>query len=333
VSWSAPENEGYVGTFVPNDRLAGARFLDLGGHSGPEDAALGPDGMIYVSVHDGSILRLSPDGGTPETFASTGGRPLGLEFGLDGTLYVADAYRGLLGIDRDGSVRLLADKASDGSPILYADDLDVAADGTVYFSDASTRFSARDAQGTLEASILDLLEHSGSGRVLSYGPVGRQAVVIAKGLNFPNGVALTADERHLIVVETGNYRILKFVLRPNFQAEPQVLLENLPGFPDNANPGPDGTFWTGLVSQRNELVDRLSDKPFLRKLILRLPDFMKPKPTRYGFVLRYDADGKVIETLQDPAGGYALTTGAIDLPDGSVVITSLSEPRLAILPN
>ncbi len=50
------------------------------------------------------------------------------------------------------TVRLLADKASDGSPILYADDLDVAFDGTVYFSDASTRFSAK-AIGEFASSI------------------------------------------------------------------------------------------------------------------------------------------------------------------------------------
>ncbi len=67
-------------------------------------------------------------------------------------------------------------------------------------------------------------------------------------------------------------------------------------------------------------------------MIMRLPDFFKPKPTRYGFVLRYDADGKIVETLQDPSGGYALTTGAVSLPDGSVAITSLGEARLAIVP-
>ena len=64
---------------------------------------------------------------------------------------------------------------------------------------------------------------------------------------------------------------------------------------------------------------------------MRLPDAMKPAPLRYGFVLRMDASGKVLETLQDPAGDYALTTGAVTLPDGRIALTSLTEPRLGML--
>ena len=66
---------------------------------------------------------------------------------------------------------------------------------------------------------------------------------------------------------------------------------------------------------------------------MRLPDAMKPAPTRYGFILRMDAEGRVIETLQDPAGNYALTTGAVTLPDGRIAVTSLTEPRLGVLGN
>jgi len=331
VAWQAPKNAGYVGDFAPNERLKAATFIELDGHVGPEDAALGPDGLLYASMHDGAILRMQLDGSRPEVVAETGGRPLGMEFGGDGTLYVADAYRGLLAVDAGGQVTLLADKTVDGSPILYADDLDIAADGTIYFSDASTRFAARATSGTLESSILDLMEHSGSGRILRYDPVAKTASVLIDGLTFANGVALAPDERHLIVVETGNYRVLKYPLGPDGPGAAQIILDNLPGFPDNANKGPDGSYWAGLVSQRNDAVDSLSGSPFLRKMVMRLPDFLKPAPTRYGFVLRFDADGKVLETLQDPSGNYALTTGAISLPDGSVVITSLGEPRLAVL--
>jgi sugar lactone lactonase YvrE len=50
---------------------------------------------------------------------------------------VADGVRGLLAVDTAGTVRLLADSA-DGTPIAFADDLDVASNGTVYLSDATT---------------------------------------------------------------------------------------------------------------------------------------------------------------------------------------------------
>lgn len=327
VAWEAPENTGYVGDFTENDRLAALELVDLDGRIGPEDADIGPDGLVYVATHNGEILRIGKDRSVAP-FAQTKGRPLGLEFAADGTLYVADAYRGLLAVDRNGHVTLLTDKVEDGSPILYADDVDVAADGAVYFSDASTRFGAQAFCGTLPASVLDLVEHSANGRILKFEPASGKTTVFAKGLNFANGVAVNEASDAVFVVETGAYRVWRF---PLDGSRGKVVLDNLPGFPDNINNASDGTFWVGLVSPRNAIMDKLSDRPFLRRVIMRLPEAMKPAPTRYGFVLRMDAEGHVIESLQDPTGNYALTTGAVSLPDGRIAVTSLTEPSLGFL--
>lgn len=327
VAWSAPEDAGYVGAFAPNDRLTALDFIDLDGRNGPEDAEVGPDGLIYAATHEGEIIRVESDGSIT-SFAQTDGRPLGIEFDAKGTLYVADAYRGLLAIDRAGAVTLLADAADDGSPILYADDLDVTAEGVVYFTDASTRFGAEASGGTLAASVLDLVEHSANGRVLKYDPATGETTVFSSGLTFANGLALNESEDAVFVVETGDYRIWRF---PLDGTPGKVILDNLPGFPDNINSATDGTFWVGLVSPRNAIMDGLSGAPFWRRMVMRLPDALRPAPTRYGFVLRVTENGEVIETLQDPSGTYALTTGAVTLPDGRVVVTSLTEPRLGVL--
>lgn len=327
IAWDTQKNAGFTGDFAENDRLAALNLIDLDGRIGPEDAAIGPDQLVYVATHNGEILRLEEDGSIT-SFAQTQGRPLGLEFATDGTLYVADAYRGLLAVDRTGQVTLLSDKAADGSAILYANDVDIGADGAVYFSDASTRFGAEINGGTLPASVLDLVEHSASGRILKFDPASGATPVFADGLSFANGVAVNEAGDTVFVVETGAYRIWRF---PLDGGPGQVILENLPGFPDNINNAPDGTFWVGLVSPRNALMDKLSDHPFLRRIIMRLPEAMKPAPTRYGAILRIDAAGNVLETLQDPAGNYALTTGAITLPDGRIAVTSLTEPHLGLL--
>ncbi|MEO9897090.1 MAG: SMP-30/gluconolactonase/LRE family protein [Paracoccaceae bacterium] len=326
VAFTVPEDAGYTGVFAPNDRLAALQFVDLDGRSGPEDAEVGPDGLIYAAVHEGEIIRIEQDGSIT-SFAQTDGRPLGIEFGPDGTLYVADAYRGLLAVDQAGVVTLLTDKV-DGTPILYADDLDVTAQGVVYFSDASTRFGAENNGGTLPASVLDLMEHSANGRVLKYDTATGETTVFATGLTFANGVALNPTEDAVFVVETGDYRIWRMPLNG---AQGEVILDNLPGFPDNINPAPDGTFWVGLVSPRNALVDKLSNRPFWRGVIMRLPDAVRPAPTRYGFVARISEGGEILETLQDPSGAYALTTGAVTLPDGRILVTSLTEQKLGIL--
>ncbi|MEP5420923.1 MAG: SMP-30/gluconolactonase/LRE family protein, partial [Roseibium sp.] len=165
VAWNAPNNPGYSGDYAPNDGLAAISRVSLGVYSGPEDAALGPDGLLYIATHEGAILQYDPVSSEVSVFAETGGRPLGIEFSGDGKLYVADAFRGLLEISYDGKVFVLADKTTSGSPILYADDLDIAPDGSVYFTDASTKFGAQQNGGTLPASLLDLMEHGPNGRV------------------------------------------------------------------------------------------------------------------------------------------------------------------------
>lgn len=331
VAWQAPENAGYKDAFEPNTRLQALKFIDLGSDNGPEDAAVGPAGALYAPTHSGKILKISLSTGQVTDFATPGGRVLGIEFAPDGTLFAADAYRGLLQIDGAGQVTVLADKTENGSPIRYANDLDVATDGTIYFSDASTKFGSEANGGTLPASILDLMEHGPHGRILKYDPATGRTSVLLDGLHFANGVALAADESYLLIAETGTYSILKHWLTGTRAGTTETLLNNLPGFPDNINDNPNGTFWFGLVSPRSAPVDGISNNPFLRKIVMRLPAALRPKPQRYGFAVRIDGDGNVLENLQDPSGNYALVTGGLDMPDGEIVITSLTEPRLGYL--
>ena len=330
-AWEAPENAGYVDAFVPNEALADLTRISLRGHDGAEDAALGPDGSLYLATHDGTILRYEPETSAMAPFVNTGGRPLGVEMAPGGGLYVADAYRGLLAVSAEGEVTLLTDTVEDGSPIRYANNLDIAEDGTIYFSDASTRFGALEWGGTLEASYLELMEHGASGRVLAYDPATGVTRLVADGFSFANGIALTADGTELLIAETGTYTVNKLDLTTE-GAVPVPILENLPGFPDNLSRALDGSFWLGVVSPRSAAADALSDKPFMRAVVQRLPAALRPKAQRYGFLMRLDAEGNVLEVLQDPSGTYAMTTGAIDAEDGTLYVMSLTEPDLAILP-
>ena len=171
---------------------------------------------------------------------------------------------------------MLTNATDDGSPIRYADDLDIAANGTIYFTDASVKFCAEESGGTLPASLLDLMEHGPNSRVLKYDPASKSTTVLLEGMSFANGLALTADGRHYLVVETGTYSVLKVPVGVNAEAMP--ILQNLPGFPDNINRNADGTFWVGLASPRPAAVEFLSDKLLLRKVVQRLPAFLRPKP-------------------------------------------------------
>lgn len=335
-SWEAPAAPGYTGPFAANNKLAKLQTIPLGTEEGPEHLVVARDGKLYATVASGAILRMNPDGSGQEVVANTGGRVLGFDFDAAGNLIAADAFRGLLSISPDKKVTVLADKAA-GIPILYANAVVVARNGKVYFSDASTRFGAREWGGTFEASILDILEQSATGRVIEYDPATRATRVVAKGLSFANGVALSQDERSLFVAETGRYRIWKLPVDAREQDIGQAgaglkpLFDNLPGYPDNLMRGLDGKVWVGLVKPRNPKIDGMARKPFMRKLTLRLPRALWPIPKAYGHVVAFTEDGKVVADLQDPTGAYPETTAVTETAD-RLYVQSLHARELGWLP-
>jgi len=326
VAWQAPPNPGYTGPFAANDRLRGLDVFPIGDNHGPEDIALDAQGRIYTATHEGRIVRLKADGSNPENWVVTKGRPLGIDFDNKGNLIVADAFRGLLSITPDGSITELATMA-DGIPIRYADDVDVAADGKIYFSDASTKFGAKEYGGTYEASLLDINEHGGHGRLLVYDPATRKARTLIDGLNFANGVAISHDQNYVLVNDMGSYRIIRYWITGPKKGKSEPLIEGLPSFPDNISAGLEGRYWVAFVSPRNSLVDKLSGKPFLRKVIQRMPAFLRPKAVPYGHIIAIDGGGKVLVDLQDPEGTYPINTSVIETRD-YLYIGSLVAPVL-----
>ncbi|MDD5335739.1 MAG: SMP-30/gluconolactonase/LRE family protein [Rhodoferax sp.] len=336
VSWNAPTAPGYAGPHTVNKLLSGLKLISLGAEEGPEHIVLAKDGKLYAAVASGNILRMNPDGSAQEVFVNTGGRVLGFDFDAAGNLVAADAIKGLLSISPDKKITVLTDKVG-GEPILYADAVIIAGNGKMYVSDASARFAPAKWGGTFEASVLDILEQSATGRILEYDPATRATRVVAKGFSFANGVALSQDEQTLFVNETGKYRVWKIatqasnldVTQPSKQAS--ILFDNLPGYPDNLMRGLDGKIWLGFAKPRNPTIDKLASLPFLRKLTLRLPRAMWPIPKAYGHVMAFKEDGKVLADLQDPSGAYPETTAVTETKD-RLYIQSLHAKGLGWMP-
>jgi sugar lactone lactonase YvrE len=327
VAWKAPPNPGYSGPFARNTRLKGlVEMLPIGRHTGPESVAVDATGRPHVSTRDGWIVVLDTQGGAPHDWVNTGGEPLGLAFDRAGNLIVADARRGLLSIAPDGALSVLADQAA-GTPIRYADDVAVAADGKIYFSDASSKFAAADFKNSIEASVYDLVEHGGHGRLLVYDPVSATTSVLMTGINFANGVAVDPAGQFVLVVETGSYRVLRYWLAGPKRGQPDVFIDQLPSFPDDVTAGRDGRFWVALVSPRSPEIDAMAMRPDARKLMMRMPPSMRPAAKPYGHIIALDATGAVVQDLQDPEGSYAINTSVLEteryLYLGSLVMPSL----------
>ena len=338
VAWQAPPSPGYTGPHAANERLSAVQVIPVAPEIGPEHIDFGPDGKLYTGVLSGAVLRMNADGSGLETVVNTGGRPLGFDFSADGQLVIADAIKGLLALQPDGTLRVLADSVN-GDPIRYADAVAIATDGRMYFTDATRRFSPAEL-GTFDAALLDVLEHSCTGRVLVYEPgTGRTSVMI-EGLCFPNGVALSGDEQHLFIAETGEYRIWKVEssargleaqgLAAAADARARVIAANLPGFPDNLTRSADGRLWTGLTKPRSSTVDGMAGRPALRALTLRLPKSLWPVPPAYGHVIAFDEEGQVVADLQDPSGRIAETSGVTE-HGGRLYVHSLHAAAFGVI--
>lgn len=329
--WDAPKDNGYTGVFAPNMALAGLNSLSIGEHHGPEDVAARLENgrmIAYTSTQSGDIIRIDTVTNTHKVIANTGGVALGIQFDSRGNLIIADANKGLLSLDESREIELLTNRAENDSPILYADELDISEDGKIFFSDASTKFGAEEAGSSLSASLLEISEHGKTGRVLVYDPSDGSTKTIMKNLSFPNGIAMCPDDACILVAETGEYRVHKFWLTGEKAGTSEIIIDNLPGFPDNINRGQDGRYWIGLTSPRLPALDASAQKPFLRAIGQRLPKLMQPAPKHYGFVLAIDVDGNVIAQYQDPSAQYPLTTGATEPGDGWLYIGSLSASYL-----
>jgi sugar lactone lactonase YvrE len=339
-AWNPPGAPPLTGQYQQNSRLAGVERLSLGTEVtppgtgfAPEDVALDTENRIYSGLDDGRIMRLQMDGTRPEVFSNTHGRPLGLTFDHHGNLIVADAIKGLLSIAPDGSVTELTTSA-DGLALGCTNDLDVAADGTIYFTDASSKFP-------LSNFTADILEHGANGRLLAYDPKTKTTRTILSHLCFANGVAVSPDQSFVLVVETGKYRVHRVWLNkgptevvavqsqtwvggPKY-GRSEIFIDNLPGFPDGISSNGKDKFWLALVTPRDTTLDKLLPHPFLRKVVARLPKFLQPAPKRYSFVLGLDSSGRVTENLQDGSPQcYAEIANVIERK-GSLYFGSIGE--------
>lgn len=322
LAWQAPPAPAMTGVLEPNDTLMKAELLGRGQLHGPEDSAVDAQGRVYSGLHDGRIVRLGADGSL-ETFADTGGRPLGMDFDAAGRLIVADAYKGLLAIDAQGRIEVLTTEA-DGVPFKFTDDLDIAGDGTIYFSDASSRFEQPDY-------LLDLLEARPHGRLLSYSPPTGETRVLLKDLYFANGVALSANEDFVLVNETYRYRITRYWLKGEKAGTQEVFIDNLPGLPDNLQGDRAGTFWVALPSPRKADADFLHRHPWLKAQLAKLPRALWPKATPYGLVIALNEQGEIVRSLHDTSGSHLRMVTSVKPVGDYLYLGSLDNDRLGRL--
>lgn len=293
---------------------------------GAEDvvvATTGPDeGAVFTGTADGVIWRVRHDGGSVDKVAHTGGRPLGIEIDPDGRLLVCDAHRGLLRVDTaSGAIEPVADRVG-GTPMVFCNNAALAADGTIWFSDSSTRYG-------IEHWKDDFVQDTRTGRLLRRDPDGT-ITVVHDGLRFANGVALATDESFVAVAETAARTVVRHWLTGDRAGTRDHLCQDLPGYPDNIARGSDGLIWVTIASPRDPLVERLQRGPmWLRRQVTRIPERLQPKPQRTVRVQAYDDAGALVHDVDVRTDDFHMVTGVRE-HDGRVWMGSLEEPAVAV---
>lgn len=177
----------------------------------------------------------------------------------------------------------------------------------------------------------DIIEHGGHGRLLQYDPQRGITRTLMDGLQFANGVAMCPDDECVLVTQTGSYNIVRYWLKGEKAGSHDIFFDNLPGIPDGISSNGQGTYWVALFTPRNALLDRMSDKPFLRKVAWRLPDFLQPQPASHAFVLGLDAKGNVTHNLQHEGPDSFHPVTSVEQAAQTLYLGSLTQPAFATI--
>lgn len=182
----------------------------------PEGPVFDSEGNLFVCARRrGDIVKVGTDRGV-ERFLETGGKPNGLAIAPDGRLYVADAVRReILTVEPDGKMSVLIPTVFDHLTLIGPNDLCFGASRALYFTDPGLSLP------------------SAEGAVYRYCPGGGRLARLAEGLAFPNGLAVTVDEKTLFVAETVTSRLLAIDLTQPPSSSLRVVAEfGKDSFPD-----------------------------------------------------------------------------------------------------
>ena len=178
--------------------MSAAHGIGVGILDGPEDIILDNDDNLYCGSRHGDIIRFFPPDFTRyETYVHIGGHTLGLAFDKDGSLVVCASGMGVFRVTPDREVHKVSDETNrsfwsivDDSRMRLADDLDIAPDGRIFFSEATIRFDQHEW-------MVDALEARGNGRIICYDPRDKSTKTIIPKIRFPNGVCLAHDGKSI----------------------------------------------------------------------------------------------------------------------------------------
>ena len=193
---------------MPLARLQLSDFAKVAeGIERPEDVVVSRDGRVFASVHDATVAEILPDG----TFTHLGprrGAPNGINIDHQGRIIVANfgIYDGEAGplerFDLETGARDILLAAVEGRSLTASNYPLIDSAGNIWC-----------ANSTGAATWPEALDGRADGFVYVLRPDGTSGIV-ADRLKFPNGLAISADERTLFCCQTTGADVLRFPILP-----------------------------------------------------------------------------------------------------------------------
>lgn len=185
------------------------------------------EGLLWLSDMLGEAVHTADMRGSLTTLPLPGHSPSGLGFRPDGSLLIASTEaRQVLRYDGE-TVDTIADLA----------DLAPANLGDMVVDGAGRAYIGSQA-------------FSGGGVIIRLDP-DDSATVVAEGLDFPNGMAITPDDKTLIVAESTGRRLSAFTIGgpgdPGALGDRRVFAAGLDGPPDGITLDAEGGVWTSMT--------------------------------------------------------------------------------------
>jgi gluconolactonase len=189
---------------MPHTPIAAEAFSKIAiGIDRPEDVVVGPDGRVFASDHQCAVAEIFPDGSF-KRLGPQGGAPNGLNMDRQGRILIAN-----FGIyDRQDGPLQRFDPATGRHETLLAE-----VEGKRL---TSSNYPVMDAAGNIWCANSthaetwpQALDGRTDGFIFVLRPDGSSSVV-ADGLKFPNGMALSADESVLYCAQTSGGDVMAF---------------------------------------------------------------------------------------------------------------------------
>jgi len=305
---------------LPDFPAADLTLIPMPGDA-PEDIVVDADGMLWTGLVDGRIVRIDPRGGL-RVAGRTVGRPLGMAVARDGRLLICTSPGGLLAMDPDtGGIEVLTDSVG-GRPLNFCSNVVELADGTIYFTESTAKFSYENFRAAI-------FEARGDGGLFRRDPDGAVTQLLGN-LYFANGLTVTADGSALVFAETQGRRLSKYWLTGPRSGTVTPLAEHLSAMPDNISTGSGGRIWVAMVTPANKAADWLAPRsPLLRKLLWRLPQRLQPQIAPMVHAVAFDPDtGAAVAGVRMSHPEFGVVTGLVEHA-GRLWMSSIEFPSIA----